>query len=263
VQIGKHGDGTKTIDAAWSRDGKWLATTSEDQRPSQVLLWRGDGSPPRMLSATNEPIRSLVWHPESERFTTISNGKIQHWNLEGKEGGSIEAFGSHILWSPDGKWLAVPAKSRIYVYDVDNQEIANFVAPVAYDENHVAWSPDSSRLLTQTKDGVHVHDLKNTQGVELNGRCLEGLAAWSPDGAKIACTTRFNTMIVWDATTGQVEWVGLPLENAKSATVAADGRLFTDDRDAFDKRYCFVMKDAEGKTVFLNSKEFEAAINRK
>ena len=55
--------------------------------------------------------------------------------------------------------------------------------------------------------------------------------------------------------------MGLPLENAKSATVDADGRLFTDDRDAFDERYCFVMKDAEGKTVFLNSREFEATLN--
>ena len=68
-------------------------------------------------------------------------------------------------------------------------------------------------------------------------------------------------MIVWDATTGQVEWVGLPLEDAKSATVTADGRLLTNDRDAFDKRYCFVMKDAKGKTVFLNSREFKATSN--
>ena len=140
----------------------------------------------------------------------------------------------------------------------------DFFAPDANDRNHVARSPESSRRLAQKGDSIHAYGLENTQGVELNGQCLEpDSATWSPDGAKIACPTQFNTVIVWDATTGQVEWVGLPLENAKSATVAADGRLVSDDRDAFDKRYCFVMKDAEGKTVFLNSREFEATINRK
>ena len=177
LQTGQHGDGNKTIDAAWSPDGTWLATTSDDQQPSLVHLWRGDGSPPRTLSGTSDPIASLAWHPDGKRLTTISkaNGQIQHWNLEGKEGEPIAAIGSdgNICWSPNGKWLAACTKSRICVYNVDDQEIANFIAPTAHDRDYVAWSPDSSRLLTQTSDGVHVYDLQRTPSVELNGQCLE------------------------------------------------------------------------------------------
>jgi WD40 repeat protein len=214
--------------------------------------------------------RPVHWTPDGKRLTCGSRDPaIRIWHSSGTPAKSWATPGrwTHQLFLlPSGKQLASCSwpEQRTRIWDLDGTELTLETEASTHTRNQDDVPPSlDGRTLAQTSDGVQVYDGQNTQCVELNGACLEpGSAAWSPDGTRIACPTHFNTVIVWDATTGQVEWVGLPLENAKSATVAADGRLSTDDRDAFDKRYCFVMKDAEGKAVFLNSREFEVTLNR-
>jgi WD40 repeat protein len=264
VHTGRHGNSRGVNSLAWSPDGKWLATASASERPSTIRLWRGDDSPPRILKGSTEAIVSIAWHPDSQRITSISseNGEIRHWSIDGRMGEPIAAHGRGraLQWSPDGQWLAAYSGRRVQIYNSDDQEIADFSSTGSY-FRRLAWCSDSRWLAIQTDQGIHVHDLEGKLASGISGMWpAPESAAWSPDGAKIACATRFNTMVLWDAKKGRTDWVGFPLKDGTSATVTARGELQADDRAAFDKEYVFVQEGPDGRAVLRDSREFEKTL---
>ncbi len=263
VHTSRHGNSLRVNSLSWSRDGKWLATAPDSERPPTIRLWSGDGSRSGILNGSPEPIAAISWHPNNQGITSISkeHGEVRHWRIDGTMGESIAAHGASgsVQWSPDGRFLATYSGRRIRIYDSSDQEVAALSNVNAF-VRRLLWSPDSTRMAFQTVNGIHVYDLKGQLVTVCSGmRLASESATWSPDGATIACPTFFNTMIVWDAKTGRTKWVGFPLSDGKSATVTAGGELLTDDRRAFDKEYFFMQQGLDGHAVFRDSREFETA----
>ena len=187
---------------AWSPDGEFLATASED---NTARLWRKDGSLVHVLTGQTQPVRSLAFSPNSKRLATGSNdGSVLIWE-EGSEL-PVARYGSDgygisgMAWSRDGTFLVI-ANDELRVIQTDNwQEVAN-LGP-GNETTVLAWSPnemlavgaDDGSLRLFAADGALVADM-----VGHTAR-VTGIA-WSPRGDRFASAG--GNLLMWDAQDGQ------------------------------------------------------------
>jgi WD40 repeat protein len=109
-----------------------------------------------------------------------------------------------ILFSPDGKFLAVDGGSTVYVHDASTLELlVEWKAPRSREiiESCLSWSPDS-RLLART-DGsttVRIYEAATGREVMAIGKKPGSLTcvAFSPDGLTLATGTSHGPVRVWD-----------------------------------------------------------------
>lgn len=175
---------------AWSPDGRWLVSTSNDD---SSLLWNAlTGTLQTVLESYDDNYRNdAIWSPDGSVVVTAG------------EDGIIRVFdgqSGNLMWSLDHTdWV-----------------------------NMIEWSPDGTRLLSAGDDNtVRVWDVASGREIRaLAGAELEEdpdavlpfwRATWSPDGQQIAALEYYHTDLVrelqiWDVQSGalirQVETEG-------------------------------------------------------
>ena len=209
VKLTLHDHSGSVRSAAWSSDGKRLATASQDQT---VKVWDADsGEELLTLHGHTNYVNSVAWSPDGKRLATGSVDKTAKvWDaasgqelltLRGHDG----AVGS-VAWSPDGKRLATGSDDKtVKVWDaVSGQELQILRGHTGAVVN-VAWGPDGKRLATgsgdtsaKVWDAASGHELLTLQG---HDESVDGVA-WSPDGKRLATAGEDDTAKVWDTASG-------------------------------------------------------------
>jgi eukaryotic-like serine/threonine-protein kinase len=163
--------GKLLVDMAYSPDGKWLATTGQDQDESwAVKLWD---------AATGKEVRSIPWPKEP-----VSSG----WDCP-------------VAFSPDGRLLAATGAGLVKVWEVrSGQEV--FASKVAGYANTLAVSPDGGALAVGIQGATKIWDLATgRERLTLNlPRSFSGGLAFSADGRSLAIGGQ--ELRVWDAVSG-------------------------------------------------------------
>ncbi len=111
------------LDAAFSTDGKWIATAGLD---SIFILWNGDGSPTGKKIRTGHPIKSVKFNPLNQYWYTMSlEGDLVRYDTEGKRIDTLvrSGFGPNFDMSPDGKYLTLTASDTVKILDADGNPI--------------------------------------------------------------------------------------------------------------------------------------------
>lgn len=87
-----------------------------------------------------------------------------------------------LVWSPDGRQLAIPGQSALYLFDVDSQTL-NPVEQATAEVTGIMWSPDGTRIAYMDNNLLHVLDLKTKRQQTFQPAGYFGIPlAWSPDG---------------------------------------------------------------------------------
>ena len=166
------GHTAEVFSVAWSPDGRRLASGDAD---GQVRLWdRATGRTIRMLAGHREEVAVVAWSPDGSRLASAGSDRvIRVWDPE--SGQLIAQLRGHadvvrsVTWSPHGDRLASCAlnkDSRIRVWDV------------ASAKQLLAWDAGKFEPPFQV--------------------------AWSPEGDRLAACHSRNSVVVWNALTGEV-----------------------------------------------------------
>jgi WD40 repeat protein len=198
---------------AWSPDGKWLASASDDKT---VQVWDASagGSPLLTCQGHSDLVRSVAWSPDGKRLASASDdGTVRIWDAR-TEGSPLLTYQGHsdgvasVVWSPDGKRLASASDDgTVRVWDASAGG-----SPLLTYQDHsdwvvsVAWSPDGERLASASYDKtVRVWDARTGGSPLLTYQGHSDLVrsvAWSPDGKRLASASDDEPVQVWDASTG-------------------------------------------------------------
>jgi len=227
------------VAVAWSPDGAYLATGSWDARVvvwqvatgHQVLTYRGHvlnqglASVPqaglttwselsRLRPSTVNPpgIESLAWSPDGSRLLTLGYDRTtQVW--EALTGQTLLRFDSAFeaaAWSPDGRHVLLRTNLGIerHLATTGALESTFSIGDDGVD-GPSDWSPDGRRLATLASPAIDLWD--TTTGRQL--LTYEGHSnyvfrvVWSPDSRRIASAGYNLDVRVWNAGTGQTEYI--------------------------------------------------------
>jgi WD40 repeat protein len=156
---------------------------------------------------------SLAWSPDGSVLATVGNRDedvVRLWNRAGKLTKVLPGFGIEVrelVWSPDGKYLAV-AYINMSKMEVKIWQNESVVATIPQATSPM-WSPDSLRLvaasISQKKVGVWDVLGKELFTVETSFKEAPGRPIWSPDGSLIAVSqTEPGTVYLWNGTSGKL-----------------------------------------------------------
>ncbi|MEI7554065.1 protein kinase [Candidatus Chlorohelix sp.] len=188
--------------AAWSPDGKTLATGSWD---NTARLWNTQGKSFATLTGHTGWVVIVAWSPDGTTLATGSlDSTIRLWKADGAfiselKGHSAEV--TNIAWSPDGKTLASGSKDfSVRLWSADGK-------PIATMQGHtntvvlVTWSPNGKTLASGSWDKtVRLWSSDAKPIATLSGHTSEvSMVAWSPDGKVVASASKDKTVRLWSA----------------------------------------------------------------
>jgi len=226
-------------------------------------------APPPTATSTPKPTSSAALQP-GEAISAANAAQVRQIGLlEGQDS-------SQVLWSPDGKLLALVLGYELALHDAPSLDQARLLKPAGW-LTHVAFAPDGATLASASNKGVQLWDA--VSGGEL--RTLPGVQsaedlAFSPDGALLAVAVD-QTVKVFDAASGQEQYLlihgghdvdalafspdGVTLASSsiidlKLWSLGSDEATYTLERDTFGWQVAFspdgaTLASDEGDTVKL------------
>jgi serine/threonine protein kinase len=210
---------------AWSPDGKYIASISEnpsDYTETEVRIWEVTTGHTRFTHPCGG--KGVAWSPDGRRVI-FSDQVFIVYEIATKRKTEIELdedylYGEAVLdiaWSPDGARIASSHWGKtVRVWDAVTGKIILTYRGHPERANTLTWSPDGSHIASS--GGTHYSPLGQIDGTVqvwdvVQGRTIwtqsasEGFVAWSPDGRHIALnrSPTFNAfdLNVCEATTGK------------------------------------------------------------
>jgi WD40 repeat protein/beta-lactamase regulating signal transducer with metallopeptidase domain len=207
--------------AAWSPDGKTLATGSFDK---SIKLWNvATGKVEKTFAAHDGNLRCLAFRPDGSMLASAGQDRtVKLWYLkEDKDPVELDQhrrFVVGLAWSPDGKLLATASADpfwrnqdgEVKVFEVDKGRELTAAEWSNRPAMSVVFSRDGKRLITSVAgtDALRVYNVETRkQERVVEGASAIRMVALSGDGKLLATThgpggARGNGSIqVWDTTT--------------------------------------------------------------
>jgi WD40 repeat protein len=194
-----------------SRDGKYLATASDDMT---ARVWDlATGETIHIFSGHTDAVTSVAFSPDGKYLVTTSGDHTARlWNINsGKREMlfSVPAGIYALAFSPDGQHIITAGlESEARIWDVSTGQTVLILSGHTPGQrlNQVTYSPDGKYVLTGSNDNTaRLWDAATGAQLQAFPGHTNGVGtiAFSPDGKYIATGDDFVAR-VWDLATGQI-----------------------------------------------------------
>jgi len=220
---------TQTVDdVAFSRDGRYLITTSDD---STVRLWDMRGGGTRILTGHTDEVWRLTLSSDGKLVATAGKDRAARiWNLETGESKVLTGFPGpvdSVLFSPDNRQLLVSNRGDdvVRIWNVANGAMERTLATGLGRLSVITRSPDGRYLLVQALQSpkAQLWDLQQGTFKTLEHEGTVTVVAFSPRGNLAITGALDQTVRAWDPVTGKGKLLGQRLGSLSSLGFSPSG----------------------------------------
>jgi WD40 repeat protein len=197
--------------AAWSRDGKFVASGGLDRG---VRVWdASSGKLLQTLEGHTAQVMDVAWSTDGRSLASASRDKtVRLWDLSGKSKGVLEKHTDMVTvlaWAPTGNVLASGGNDQnIFLWNPDTRQVIRTIE--AYQPvQALAWAPTGKILACGTRDDrARIYNTANGElmaNLERSGSPPNVSAVtWLSGGAFLFAGRGNHRAQLWNARTGKL-----------------------------------------------------------
>jgi small GTP-binding protein len=226
---------------AWSPDGRYLASPSDDET---IRIWDVENGQCMAVLDDTEEVLYVAWSPNQELLASISGsepyggGALRIWNTKSWQTvyERQQRFRG-LSWSPDGNRLVFASRGgQIQLLDIEKGKFLDFFGGHDDFVNDIVWSPISDDVAsasgiwdkTNKDNTIRIWDTKTKKQKQILSGHYGGIygIAWMPDGRLIISGSVDHSIRLWDSIAGkQVQILEGHTNPITSVSLSSDGTL--------------------------------------